>query len=77
MKRFAGVFAAWLFVFLVGTFFFAGMFLGGQHVYRVAVLLAFFAAILTCVLAEIYDKLDALEKRIQELEQARQDPSDK
>lgn len=69
MKRFAGIFVAWLLFFIVGTFFFAGFLLDAQHIYRLPVLLALFATVLTCVLAEQYDKLDALEKRIAELEQ--------
>ena len=68
MKRFAGIFAAWLVFFLVGTFLFGSFFLAPGHFYRLPLLLALFAAVFTCVLAELYDKLDALEKRIQALE---------
>lgn len=68
MKRFAGIFAAWLVFFLVGTFLFGSFFLAPGHFYRLPLLLALFAAVFTCVLAELYDKLDALEKCIQALE---------
>ncbi len=69
MKRFIQIYLMCL-VFMVIFFFFGGFYLFSvmSHPYRAAASIAFLVAVLICICIGQEERIDRLEKRIEELE---------
>ena len=70
MKKFLGTLAIWIVLTFVFAFFFAGYLLDPQHIERAILFIAFLLTVATHLYTEQWDKIEELEKRIQQLEGA-------